>query len=136
MSRPLARFLTNPSAHARRRPTGQREPICDPDSDYMATNPLHLTDEDLEQFRAAQSEADRGRLCDLGLDKSRVRVMGDVKLDAPAAALKPPDWLETVARDGDFVFAHTEYDFATSRVGFEVFRFEDDLAVEHWDNIQ
>ena len=38
--------------------------------------------------------------------------------------------------DGDFVFAHTEYDFASSKVGFEVFRFEDDLAVEHWDNIQ
>ena len=38
--------------------------------------------------------------------------------------------------DGDYVFAHTEYDFAASRIGFEVFRFEDDLAVEHWDNIQ
>jgi predicted SnoaL-like aldol condensation-catalyzing enzyme len=38
--------------------------------------------------------------------------------------------------DGDFVFAHTEYDFATSRIGFEVFRFEVDQAVEHWDNIQ
>lgn len=38
--------------------------------------------------------------------------------------------------DGDFVFGHTEYDFATSRIGFEVFRFEDGRAVEHWDNIQ
>jgi predicted SnoaL-like aldol condensation-catalyzing enzyme len=38
--------------------------------------------------------------------------------------------------DGDFVFGHTEYDFASRRVGFEVFRFEGDLAVEHWDNIQ
>jgi hypothetical protein len=38
--------------------------------------------------------------------------------------------------DGDYVFAHTEYDFATRRIGFEVFRFEGDLAVEHWDNIQ
>lgn len=38
--------------------------------------------------------------------------------------------------DGDYVFGHTEYDFASSRIGFEVFRFEDDLAVEHWDNIQ
>ncbi|MGI9416035.1 MAG: nuclear transport factor 2 family protein, partial [Hyphomicrobiales bacterium] len=38
--------------------------------------------------------------------------------------------------DGDYVFAHTEYDFATRRIGFEVFRFEDDLAIEHWDNIQ
>ena len=41
-----------------------------------------------------------------------------------------------VFSDGDFVFAHTEYDFSTRRIGFEIFRFEDDLAVEHWDNIQ
>jgi len=41
-----------------------------------------------------------------------------------------------VFEDDDFVFAHTEYDFASSKVGFEIFRFEDDLAVEHWDNIQ
>jgi predicted SnoaL-like aldol condensation-catalyzing enzyme len=38
--------------------------------------------------------------------------------------------------DGDFVFAHTEYDFASRNIGFEVFRFEDGQAVEHWDNIQ
>ena len=38
--------------------------------------------------------------------------------------------------DGDFVFAHTEYDFAHRNIGFEVFRFEDEQAVEHWDNIQ
>jgi predicted SnoaL-like aldol condensation-catalyzing enzyme len=41
-----------------------------------------------------------------------------------------------IFEDGDYVFAHTEYDFASSKIGFEVFRFEDDLAVEHWDNIQ
>lgn len=38
--------------------------------------------------------------------------------------------------DGDYVFAHTEYDFSTRRIGFEVFRFEHDQVVEHWDNIQ
>ena len=38
--------------------------------------------------------------------------------------------------DGDFVFAHTEYDFAKRNIGFEVFRFEDGQVVEHWDNIQ
>jgi len=41
-----------------------------------------------------------------------------------------------IFEDGDYVFAHTEYDFANSNIGFEVFRFEDDLVVEHWDNIQ
>ena len=41
-----------------------------------------------------------------------------------------------VFEDGDYVFAHTEYNFDSSNIGFEIFRFEDDLAVEHWDNIQ
>ena len=41
-----------------------------------------------------------------------------------------------VFEDGDFVFAHTEYDFTTRNIGFEVFRFENGQAVEHWDNIQ
>jgi predicted SnoaL-like aldol condensation-catalyzing enzyme len=41
-----------------------------------------------------------------------------------------------VFEDGDYVFAHTEYNFESSNIGFEIFRFEDDLAVEHWDNIQ
>jgi len=38
--------------------------------------------------------------------------------------------------DGDYVIGHTEYDFSTRRIGFEVFRFDGNLAVEHWDNIQ
>lgn len=38
--------------------------------------------------------------------------------------------------DGPFVFAHMEYDFASRKIGFEMFRFEDGQAVEHWDNIQ
>lgn len=37
--------------------------------------------------------------------------------------------------DGDTVFAHTEYDFKSLRIGFEVFRFEGEQTVEHWDNI-
>lgn len=41
-----------------------------------------------------------------------------------------------IFEDGDYVFAHTEYEFANSNIGFEIFRFEGDLAVEHWDNIQ
>ena len=38
--------------------------------------------------------------------------------------------------DGDYVFGHVEYDFAETVTGFEVFRFEDGRAVEHWDNLQ
>lgn len=41
-----------------------------------------------------------------------------------------------VFEDGDFAFAHNEYDFSSLRVAFEVFRFEEGQAVEHWDNIQ
>ena len=41
-----------------------------------------------------------------------------------------------VFEDGDFVFAHTEYDFAERNIGFEIFRFEENQAIEHWDNIQ
>jgi len=41
-----------------------------------------------------------------------------------------------IFEDEDFVFAHTEYDFATRNIGFEIFRFENGQAVEHWDNIQ
>ena len=41
-----------------------------------------------------------------------------------------------IFEDGDYIFAHTEYDFSQSNIGFEVFRFENDMAVEHWDNIQ
>jgi predicted SnoaL-like aldol condensation-catalyzing enzyme len=39
-------------------------------------------------------------------------------------------------QDGDFVFTHTEYDFFGPKIGFHIFRFEDGLIVEHWDNLQ
>lgn len=41
-----------------------------------------------------------------------------------------------VFQDGDFVFAHTDYDFFGPKIGFDVFRFEDGKIVEHWDNLQ
>jgi len=37
--------------------------------------------------------------------------------------------------DGDYVVTHTEYDFFGPKVGFDIFRFEDGLIVEHWDNL-
>ena len=37
--------------------------------------------------------------------------------------------------DGNFVFTHTDYNFFGPKVGFDVFRFEDGLIVEHWDNL-
>lgn len=41
-----------------------------------------------------------------------------------------------VFQDGDFVFAHTEYDWPGVRIGFDIFRFEGEKIVEHWDNLQ
>lgn len=41
-----------------------------------------------------------------------------------------------VFEDGDFVFAHTDYDFFGPKIGFDIFRFEDGKIVEHWDNLQ
>ncbi|HEY8938182.1 MAG TPA: nuclear transport factor 2 family protein [Cyclobacteriaceae bacterium] len=38
--------------------------------------------------------------------------------------------------DGDFVFAHTEYNFFGPKIGFDIFRFENGVIVEHWDNLQ
>jgi predicted SnoaL-like aldol condensation-catalyzing enzyme len=38
--------------------------------------------------------------------------------------------------DGPFVFAHMEYHFPVPMAGFHIFRFEDGLIVEHWDNNQ
>ncbi|MBQ4915061.1 nuclear transport factor 2 family protein [Maribacter sp. MMG018] len=38
--------------------------------------------------------------------------------------------------DGDFVFTQTDYDFFGPKIGFDIFRFEDGLIVEHWDNLQ
>jgi predicted SnoaL-like aldol condensation-catalyzing enzyme len=41
-----------------------------------------------------------------------------------------------VFEDGDFVFAHTAYNFFGPKIGFDIFRFEDEAIVEHWDNLQ
>ena len=50
--------------------------------------------------------------------------------------MSPQVRIVRVFEDGDFVFAHTDYNFNVLEVGFEVFRFEDGFAVEHWDNLQ
>jgi predicted SnoaL-like aldol condensation-catalyzing enzyme len=39
-------------------------------------------------------------------------------------------------QDGDFVAAQTEYHFFGPKAGFDIFRFENGLIVEHWDNLQ
>ena len=41
-----------------------------------------------------------------------------------------------VFEDGDFVVAHTDYNFFGPKIGIDIFRFENGLIVEHWDNLQ
>jgi predicted SnoaL-like aldol condensation-catalyzing enzyme len=52
----------------------------------------------------------------------------------------PPDSAQVntirVFQDGDYVFAHTNYNFFGPKIGFDIFRFEDGKIVEHWDNLQ
>lgn len=61
---------------------------------------------------------------------------GIATLFARLAKTNPKVTFQRVFEDGDFAFAHIEYDFSNLRVAFEVFRFEKGKAVEHWDNIQ
>ncbi len=41
-----------------------------------------------------------------------------------------------ILQDGDYVFAHTEYNFFGEKTGFDIFKFADGKIVEHWDNLQ
>ncbi|WP_170383416.1 nuclear transport factor 2 family protein [Ruegeria atlantica] len=61
---------------------------------------------------------------------------GLAELFARLAKTNPRVTFFRVFQDGAFAFAHNEYDFNGVEVAFEVFRFEDGKAVEHWDNIQ
>ena len=38
--------------------------------------------------------------------------------------------------DGNYVIAHTDYNFFGPKIGIDIFRFEEGLIVEHWDNLQ
>lgn len=62
--------------------------------------------------------------------------VGLAELFARLAQTSPRVEIIRAFEDGDYVFAHVDYDFAEHVTGFEVFRFEDGFAVEHWDNLQ
>ena len=62
--------------------------------------------------------------------------LGLAELFKRLAKTNPKVEIVRVFEDGEFVFAHTDYDFNVVEVGFEVFRFENGLVVEHWDNLQ
>jgi len=58
---------------------------------------------------------------------------GAVMANAPEGGFKAQ--VIRAFEDGDYVVLHTQYDFFGPKVGFDVFRFEDGLIVEHWDNL-
>ncbi len=58
---------------------------------------------------------------------------GEVIKNAPPQGFKAK--VHRSFSDGDYVVAHTEYDFFGPKDGFDVFRFENGLIVEHWDNL-
>ena len=61
---------------------------------------------------------------------------GLAQLFARLAKTNPKVEIIRLFEDGDFVFGHTIYNFSSERIGFEVFRYEGEQVVEHWDNIQ
>ena len=58
---------------------------------------------------------------------------GEVMKNAPEGGFKAN--VIRAFQDGNYVFTQTEYDFFGPKIGFDVFRFEDGLIVEHWDNL-
>ncbi|WP_028025375.1 nuclear transport factor 2 family protein [Enterovibrio calviensis] len=62
--------------------------------------------------------------------------IGLAELFARLALTNPHVEIIRIFSDGDYIFAHTEYDFSSEKICFEVFRFEGDKTVEHWDNLQ
>ena len=58
---------------------------------------------------------------------------GEIMKHAPPQGFKAK--VIRAFEDGDYVFTHTEYDFFGPKAAFDVFRFENGLIVEHWDNM-
>ncbi len=48
---------------------------------------------------------------------------------------KPSVSTVRVFSDGNYVVAHTDYNFFGPKVGFDIFRFDNGKIVEHWDNL-
>lgn len=59
---------------------------------------------------------------------------GEVLKQLPEGSAKA-NVIRTI-QDGDYVALHTEYNFFGPKAGFDIFRFEGGLIVEHWDNLQ
>lgn len=64
-------------------------------------------------------------------------VLGQLaQVAAQNPAMAPKVNTVRVWEDGNYVIAHTDYNFFGPKIGIDIFRFEDGLIVEHWDNLQ
>src|SRR5579863_2404850 len=113
----------------------------------MATTPWRTTDMTRKQQVLALLKSietgDRGPVAVINPDKYIQHNLGAADglagLSALLKALPPKSARVNTVRvfdDGDYVFAHTDYNFFGPKIGFDIFRFENDLIVEHWDNLQ
>ncbi len=59
---------------------------------------------------------------------------GEVMKQLPAGSAKAK--VIRAFQDGDYGVTHTQYNFFGPKIGFDIFRFENGLIVEHWDNLQ
>ena len=58
---------------------------------------------------------------------------GAVMANAPEGGFKSE--VIRAFQDDDYVFLHVKYDFFGPKAAFDVFRFENGIIVEHWDNL-
>src|SRR5579862_1835232 len=113
----------------------------------MATTPWRTTEMTRKQQVVALLKSietgDRGPLAVINPNKYIQHNLGAADglpgLSALLKALPPHSARVNTVRvfeNGDYVFAHTNYNFFGPKIGFDIFRFENDLIVEHWDNLQ
>jgi len=58
---------------------------------------------------------------------------GEIIKNAPPEGFKSN--VVRAYQDKEYVVLHTIYDFFGPKIGFDIFRFENGLIVEHWDNL-
>jgi predicted SnoaL-like aldol condensation-catalyzing enzyme len=99
-----------------------------------------------EQVVELLKSLETGRAPDLGYINANKYVQHNLAAKDGLQGLRdflaqvPPNTIKVntvrVFQDGDYVFAHTDYDFFGPTAGFDVFRYENGQIVEHWDNLQ
>lgn len=98
-----------------------------------------------EKARAILEAQSSGEISNLGDFAAAGMIQHDLRIPAGLRGLeevilqaeeRPVITVVRAFEDGDYVVLHCRYQFSDrAEVGFEVYRFEDGLAVEHWNNL-